>query len=209
MSWSARLISALPAPLAERLGVAAQGPVGPEFGAVLVEVARASIKRGFEGRDALSVDEHKYARELRAKRATFTTLKKDGKLRGCIGTLVPRRPLVCDVAWSAYSAAYHDTRFPPLEAGEYAGLAVHISILEPLREIPCGTEDELLAGLRPGTDGLSIRDNNRQASFLPAVWEGLSEPARFLHELKLKAGFEADHWSSTMRAWAFEVEEVG
>ncbi len=208
-SWTDRLVALLPAVFVERWGPPRPVRFAEEFGEVLIELARASIERGLGGHEALTVDPYQYPRELRAKRSTFTTLKKDGQLRGCIGTLDPRRPLISDVAWSAYSAAYHDTRFPPLEREEYDGLTVEISILEPLREIHCESQDKLLAGLRPGVDGLVIRDSQRQASFLPSVWKGLPEPERFLAELKLKAGFTADHWSPDMRAWAFEVEEVG
>ena len=207
--WRHRLAALLPAQLSERLGISEPGHLGERFGPVLLEVARASIERGLEGQGAMEVNEHDYARELRAKRAPFTTIKKEGKLRGCIGTLDPRRSLIADVAWSAYSAAYHDTRFPPLEREEYGGLEGSISILEPLREIHCENQDQLLSQLRPGVDGLVIRDRQRQASFLPSVWENLPDPARFLTELKLKAGFDADHWSPEFKARAFEVEEVG
>ena len=70
------------------------------------------------------------------------------------------------------------------------------------------TEDELLAALRPGVDGLILEDGGRRALFLPQVWEQLSDPVDFVTHLKLKAGLPRDHWSPGMRCWRFVVEEV-
>src|SRR3546814_16259589 len=63
---------------------------------------------------------------LRQKRATFVTLRRDGKLRGCIGSVEPVRPLIADAAFNVYRAAFRDPRFPPLQAAERAGLDLAI-----------------------------------------------------------------------------------
>jgi hypothetical protein len=51
---------------------------------------------------------------LAAQRASFVTLNLDGRLRGCIGSLAPHRPLAADVAENAFKAAFADPRFQPL-----------------------------------------------------------------------------------------------
>ena len=55
-------------------------------------------------------------------------------------------------------------------------------------------QDDALARLRPGVDGLILKHGSRRATFLPQVWESLPDRRRFLEQLKLKAGLPADFW---------------
>jgi len=57
-------------------------------------------------------------------------------------------------------------------------------------------------------DGLIIEDKGKRSLFLPSVWETLPRPDAFLHHLKLKAGFSAEHWSETFQASRFVAEEM-
>jgi AMMECR1 domain-containing protein len=68
-------------------------------------------------------------------------------------------------------------------------------------------EADLLAQLRPDKDGLIIEQVGRRATFLPQVWETLPEPARFLAELKRKAGLPADSGDEGLRAWRYTVDK--
>jgi AmmeMemoRadiSam system protein A len=167
----------------------------------LHQVARASIERGFEAGGALAPDASEYSEALQAERASFVTLRKvaSGELRGCVGGLEAKWPLVSSVAKSAFNAAFQDPRFPGLGRAEWPGIELHLSVLSPLRVVTVASERELLDRLRPGVDGLVLSDGRRTATFLPDVWEGLPEPDRFLAELKKKAGWPADHWSPSMR----------
>ena len=176
---------------------------------ILLEIARRSIDEGLHGRGPLSPDERKFPPQLRVPRATFTTLRIKGALRGCVGTTEAVRSLVASVADSAYAAAFRDSRFPRLAGTEMQGLDIHISVLSPLEPLDCASEEELVAALRPGIDGLTIREAGRGASYLPAVWESLPEARRFVRELKLKAGMGEDHWSDSLRVWRFSAEEFG
>jgi AmmeMemoRadiSam system protein A len=121
---------------------------------------------------------------------------------------VASRPLVADVARSAFGAAFRDNRFPPLEASELEQLEIHISILSPLEPLSAPDEKALLEAIRPGIDGIVVRDGARQGTFLPAVWESLSEPAEFWRELKRKAGLPLDAWSSRWEIFRYTVESL-
>ncbi|MCW2306254.1 AmmeMemoRadiSam system protein B [Rhodobium gokarnense] len=125
---------------------------------------------------------------LRAPRATFVTLHLDGALRGCIGNIVPSRPLYADVIESAYKAGFADRRFAPLTASELPRLTIDISILSWPRPISFADEADLLTKLRPGVDGLILEAGPHRGLFLPAVWQSLPEPRAFLAHLKDKAG---------------------
>jgi AmmeMemoRadiSam system protein A len=176
--------------------------------AALLDVARGSVACGLREGRALEVDPAEYAAPLRALRACFVTLRIAGELRGCTGRLEPEFPLVVDVARNAYRSAFGDPRFAPLRAEELGGLDYHISVLGPREPLPADSERELLEKLRPGIDGLVLRDGSAAATFLPSVWENLGEPRRFLHELQRKAGLPAGHWSPTLRFERYETVQI-
>jgi len=88
---------------------------------------------------------------------------------------------------------------------ELAGLELEISVLSPLAPLAARSREELLAALRPGEDGLLLEEGPRRATFLPAVWEQLREPERFLAQLERKAGLAAGGWSPARRVWRYKV----
>jgi len=139
--------------------------------------------------------------------ATFVTLTQRGQLRGCIGTLEPHRPLHADVQANAVAAALRDPRFAPLAIHELAHTAIEVSLLSGREPLSFGSEAEALALLRPGTDGVVLACGQRRSTFLPQVWEQLSEPAEFLAQLKAKAGLPRDFWSSQMQLERYTVRK--
>ncbi|MER2529691.1 MAG: AmmeMemoRadiSam system protein A [Candidatus Competibacter denitrificans] len=177
--------------------------------ATLLEVARSSIRWGLEHGQALAVHREDYPETLRPVRATFVTLDIEHRLRGCIGTLAARQPLVQDVAEHAYAAAFDDPRFPELTAREFPRLDVHISVLSPAEPLQFDSENALLAQLRPGIDGLILQFRSHRATFLPAVWENLPDPYVFLAQLKQKAGLPLNFWSPELTAERYTTEYFG
>ena len=184
-------------------------PITPAERDALLEVARRSIAHGLAEGEPLPVRAADYPDALRLVRATFVTLDLHGRLRGCIGTLEARLPLVEDVALHAYAAAFEDPRFPPVEADEAGLLELHISVLSPPEPMAVKDEADLLRQLRPGVDGLILGAGLHRATFLPAVWEDLSDPREFVRHLKMKAGLDPDAWPHGMRAWRYTAELIG
>lgn len=183
-------------------------PLGPEERQLLLGVARASIEHGLEHGRALSVRAVDYPPALRGERASFVTLRREEALRGCIGTCQAMRPLVEDVAHNAHAAAFLDPRFPPLTRTELEGLHLHISLLTAPEPISFVSEEDLLAQVRPGIDGLLLQDGYHRGTLLPSVWEVLPEVQGFVRHLKLKAGLPADYWSSSLRVSRYTAESV-
>ena len=183
--------------------------LSPADRAVLLEVARASIQHGLLHGQALVVNPADYPEALRPLRATFVTLEIGGQLRGCIGTLVARQPLVQDVAVHAFAAAFEDPRFSELRESEFSKLELHISVLSPPEALHFASEDALLAQLRPGVDGLILQFRHHRATFLPAVWEQLPEPYLFLAQLKQKAGLPLNFWSPELSIERYITEYFG
>jgi len=62
----------------------------------------------------------------------------------------------------------------------------------------CEDEKDLLAQLRPGVDGLILREGARKGTFLPSVWAQLPDARDFVRELKQKAGLPPDYWSNRL-----------
>lgn len=182
--------------------------LSPEERAFLLNLAKDSIRYGLEHGRQMPLDTATCPAALQAPGASFVTLHCDGKLRGCIGNLMPARPLALDVVGNAYAAAFRDPRFPPLTASELDALTIHVSLLSPMEPLQFESEEELLAQLRPGTDGLVIEEPPRRSTFLPTVWESLPNPRDFLRHLKLKAGLPANYWSGTLRALRYTVESI-
>jgi MEMO1 family protein len=142
-------------------------------------------------------------------RATFVTLTEDGRLRGCIGSLSPRRPLIEDALANAAQAAFADPRFPPLEESELTALRLDVSILSHPRPIPARSESELADALEPDRDGLILAAGKRRALFLPSVWRSLPDARAFVRHLTAKAGFDSNRWPEGLEASRIRVESFG
>jgi MEMO1 family protein len=192
-----------PPPDAETVAVEALGPT-------LIELARRSIAIGIDtGRPAQVTADGDLPPLLAAPGAAFVTLRRrDGALRGCIGSALATRPLIVDVTQHAFNAAFRDPRFPRLDWLELAGLSLSVSVLTPPEPMQFSGEAGLLAQLRPGVDGLIIEDLGRRALFLPSVWEELADQRQFLMALKLKAALPAGHFSPEFCAQRFRSIEV-
>ena len=174
---------------------------------ILRELAYSSIRHGLEAGKALEIDISQYPAELQTKKATFVTLHRNTELRGCIGMLKPVRPLAEDIAYNAWAAAFTDNRFMPVKADELDELDIHISILGTPEAMEFTSEDDLLHQIRPGTDGLILEEGLKRGTFLPSVWESLTDAREFLNHLKLKAGLPAGYWSDSIKIQRYTVEE--
>ncbi len=178
------------------------------FGETLLKLAAASVLHGLKNGTPLPVKAEDYTKELQENGASFVTLKLNGELRGCIGTVEAWRSLVEDIAENAYNAAFRDPRFSPLTENELDGLELSISILTKPEPMTFTDEANLLEQIKPEIDGLVIEDKGKRGLFLPIVWEQLPEKRDFLAHLKLKAGFPSDYWSSTLKIYRFRADAV-
>jgi len=162
-----------------------RGLTGEEKRALL-RIARESIEAGLGGKTPPGA-----ARKgtLEEKRGAFVSLKKRGKLRGCIGFIEPRKSLAQTVEEMASAAAFQDPRFPPLRKEELQDLKVEVSVLAPLRRVSDVSEIEI------GTHGLYIRRGGRAGLLLPQVaTEWRWDRDTFLRETCRKAGLAPDAW---------------
>jgi len=173
----------------------------------LLSVAHRSIEHGLGRHGPFDVKPADFPPHLSEKRACFVTLYRHGELRGCTGTIAARSPLVVCVSEHAFTSAFRDLRFPPLASSELEGLEISISVLSAPEEVVFEDEDDLIAKLRPGLDGVIFQSEGNLGTLLPSVWEALPDPRQFLRQLKRKAGFRADYWSAGIRISRYTTEQ--
>lgn len=179
--------------------------------AMLIDGTRRSIADGLRTGHPAEVQHGTFSPALETYRATFVTLTLKDRLRGCVGSILPHRSLIADVAENGFKAAFGDPRFPKLTPEEAAMMDVSVSILSHPRPIAFGSEDEAVDALQPDADGVILQATDadgaaRRGLFLPQVWEQVPSPDQFLRHLKAKAGLPQDHWDDSIRLWRYTTE---
>ncbi|PIE43877.1 MAG: AMMECR1 domain-containing protein [Gammaproteobacteria bacterium] len=174
----------------------------------LFTVASESLVLAVNSGHALNISLPDYSSGLVEPGAAFVTLTKQGRLRGCIGSLQAWRPLVEDVAENTLASALRDPRFPSVQANELTELDISLSVLTPPQEMTVLSEADLLEQLVPNEDGLILTCGNHRATYLPSVWEQLPDKQEFVAQLKVKAGFSPDFWSDKMQCQRYHAISI-
>lgn len=160
----------------------------------LLSIARQTLSSVCAGGALPTFDAAQMPPALTTHRACFVTLTLDGRLRGCIGTVLATEPLYLSVAHNACGAAKRDPRFDPVVEEEVGAIRIEISVLTEPEPLQWSSPDDVLRALRPGVDGVLLRRDLRLATFLPQVWEHVPEKERFMALLCEKAGFDPSAW---------------
>lgn len=171
----------------------------------LLQAARASVKEYLETGKALG-SLHVKDEAFNKPEAVFVTLRKNGELRGCVGTTYPKFPLKQAVIYYAVAAATQDPRFPPVQKEEYDSLRFEVSILSPQKRVP-GPE-----AIEPGRDGVVLIQGNHVGLLLPEVWKTTGwTKEQFLNELaSQKAGLKDDAWKDpSAKLYTFTTQSFG
>ena len=174
----------------------------------LVDVARHAVESAVLRGTTYHPDVADFPPDLGEPGATFVTLRRQGRLRGCIGTLADVAPLVVAVADRARAAALADPRFEPVGPTELDDLEVSVSVLSQPAALPVTSHTDLLAALRPGTDGLVVDAGPYRATFLPSVWEELPDPQEFVDALWRKAGLRPRDWPHGIRISRYTAQHA-
>lgn len=171
----------------------------------LLRIARASLEhavRSSVSRSQFPVPKDAPKSTL-AKMGAFVTLndKATGALRGCIGEIMPMRPLVEAVVARAVDAGRRDPRFTPVSERELAGIRVEVSALTPPKRVESWRDIVL------GRDGMTLEKDGCFAVFLPQVApeQGWDLPTT-LSYLSQKAGLSADAWREGAKFETFQAE---
>ena len=179
-----------------------------EYNEELLRLARVSLEEAVLHQRKYEPSRDDFSEILFNKGAAFVTLTENGNLRGCIGTLFPHEAVAADIAQNAYAAALSDNRFSPVTTEELEKINISISFLTGYERVIYRDEEDLLNKIEAGTDGVVIRDGNRQGLFLPSVWKQIPDKKEFLQNLKLKAGMSPSYWSNNIKVYRFRTVEI-
>lgn len=149
--------------------------------------------------------------KLREKRGVFVTLHENGRLRGCIGNIMPVDELCSGIHEMAIQSSTRDPRFPSVKENELENIEIEISVLTVPKKVSDAKEIVM------GRDGVIVKKGFRQGVYLPqvATETGWSRE-EFLSSLCYsKAGIEPDSWRDgsaelyTFQAEVFNEKELG
>jgi AmmeMemoRadiSam system protein A len=169
----------------------------------LIDIVKKTIQCKLDGKKTPAFKAG--SETLKEKRGAFVTLKKDARLRGCIGYIEAKRPLYETVQEMAIASAFNDPRFPPLTRDELQHLTLEVSVLTPLKIIKNIEEIEV------GLHGIYIVKGYRSGLLLPQValeygWDRLT----FLEETCRKAGLSQDTWKEKdTKIYVFSADVFG
>lgn len=154
----------------------------------LLDLARVSVESAVKG-DENPLLEKSMPKKFMEKAAVFVTLKEDGNLRGCIGSIIPHDMLYMAVASAAVSAALHDPRFLAVSEADLPDLSYDISVLSRFRAVADINMIEI------GRHGLLIQSGFSRGLLLPQVAsENDWDRETFLEQTCIKASLPRDAW---------------
>jgi AmmeMemoRadiSam system protein A len=166
----------------------------------LLDVAKLSIARSFKKEYSEQTLPTPPTAHLQENFGAFVTLKKNGRLRGCIGMLQGNAPLFITVSRMALAAAFNDNRFPALTEAEFAKLEYDISIMGPIQK--CLDPEQIIIG----GHGLIMKQGFKQGLLLPQVpVEQKWTREQFLEGTCNKAGLPPDLWKKAWKSAGVEL----
>ncbi len=134
---------------------------------------------------------------LKKNAGVFVSIKKQGSLRGCIGTITPKyKNLAEEVIQNALLAASQDPRFNPIQQKELPSLTFSVDVLTPLEKI------ENLQGHNIKQLGLLVQGEGKQGVLLPDL-ENIKSAEQQLKVCLKKGGFNS---LDTYEIFRFEVK---
>lgn len=174
----------------------------------LLQLARQSLEKGVRGEELPEIKTDNLPPRLHELGASFVTLTINGNLRGCIGALEAYQSLAEDVREHAIAAAMDDYRFRPVRPEELTDIKIEISRLTIPVPLEYNCPEDITRQLRPGVDGVILRDGMRRATFLPQVWDKIVDADMFLSQLCMKMGAPAFTWrNKKLSIETYQVEE--
>ncbi|RQD70097.1 MAG: AmmeMemoRadiSam system protein A [Tindallia sp. MSAO_Bac2] len=170
-----------------------------------VRVAEEAIKKYVTEGETINPEEYfeeifdeKWLRDKRHRKAgSFVSIHKNGRLRGCIGTIMPAYDnILQEVNANAIAAATKDPRFSPVEEEELKDISIKVDILGDMEEI------ETVEVLNPKEYGIMVESKYKRGVLLPDL-EGVDTAIQQFEIAKEKAGIGTNE---KIRIYRFQVE---
>lgn len=152
----------------------------------LPELAKTSLEYIIKHSSPFSLGTRSIAQDLlifqEQQAGVFVTLKQQGELRGCIGTIQPVQINVLqEVIANAISAGTQDPRFAPVSASELESLVYSVSVLHEPEFI------QSISALDPSQYGVIVSTHHKRGLLLPQL-EGITDAEQQVFYARQKAG---------------------
>lgn len=150
-----------------------------------IKLARESLTHYIVNGDYLEPPSYVPEEMLKNRRGVFVSIKKNGNLRGCIGTIRPvTENIAQEIIRNAVEAGVYDPRFSPVEEDELPELEFSVDVLtEPVK----ANKEEL----DPKKYGVIVRSGHKTGVLLPNL-EGVDTVEEQLRIALQKAGISPD-----------------
>jgi AmmeMemoRadiSam system protein A/AmmeMemoRadiSam system protein B len=164
------------------------------------QIVRMQDTSCFVGREKITLTQEAFDQLNRPCDGLFVSIKKNGALRGCIGTVIGHDQETCykQLSYYALQAAYKDPRFDPIDEEELSMLTVEIDLLSKLEAITLPVEHDVKKY------GIYIRGEEASGVLLPNL-SGVDNPVEQLQIALHKAGISVDEIRET---YHFTVEKL-
>jgi len=147
-----------------------------------VRLARKTVESYVRRGEIIGVPNDLPEEMLRNRAGVFVSIKKNGQLRGCIGTIAPTRSCVAEeIIQNAISASTQDPRFEPVSPDELDELSYSVDVL--------GQPEDIYspAQLDAKRYGVIVTSGSRRGLLLPDL-EGVDTVEEQIAIAKRKAG---------------------
>ena len=164
---------------------------------VYVRLARQAIETYIATKRVMKLSETFDPNITKRKAGVFVTIRRDGELRGCIGTIKAKKKCVGEeIIANAIAAACKDERFEPLQPDQLDNLIISVDVIQNLIPI-LGVAD-----LDSQLYGVMVEWQDHHAVLLPNL-PGIDTPEQQISVAKRKAGIDEDEEITLYR---FEVK---
>ncbi|KUO49107.1 MAG: hypothetical protein APF76_01450 [Desulfitibacter sp. BRH_c19] len=150
-----------------------------------VQLARESLTYFLETGNYLSIPDE-IPESLKQKKSCFVSLKKNGHLRGCIGTIEPVRTMLAqEIIENSVSAGVRDPRFLPVKRDELDEIVISVDVLSKPEKVKSTDQ------LDPMNYGIIVKSKGRSGVLLPNL-EGVDTVEKQLEITLSKAEISQD-----------------
>lgn len=162
----------------------------------ITDLARRAVEEYIVSGNEVEIDESELPEILKKEAGVFVTLKKNGNLRGCMGTFRPvQKNAAYEIISNAMTAAENDPRFPEVKKEELNEIKISVDILSEPERIR--NENKL----DPQKYGILVKGGHQTGLLLPDL-EGIDTVEKQLRVAKKKAGLKEN---SKVEIYRFKV----
>jgi len=174
----------------------------------LLELSRKTLETYYNENKVLEISKKEVPRKLRKNQACFVTLNNQDGLRGCIGDLIAEKPIYECVIENSINAAINDARFSPVTKEELEDIKIDINLLTKPKKLKNKNPQEILKKVKRYNSGVILKQGPYQSTYLPTVWDLISNKISFLENLCVKGKMNKNCWQSPLtEVYIYESED--